>query len=1331
MSEPQPPPPAAPPPAPRPPPKEKRRPRLVLRSLWHTHFSLVLTLGLLAAAIAWLLLTTSGMNTAIDLANRFAPVRIETRGAFGAVLGEFGFDELRITAGDTVVSASGVRARLHKIGWPARLDFHHLNADSLRVAVTTDPTTPPPDDIGIPLQVTSEQVRLGKLEIAVNDGSFSLQSIDGRASAGPAGYRIDDARLALGAHTATATGELGALRPFPMTLRGRVAAQVQDKTVDASVRATGSLVELTVAGELSGAASGSFEAVVASFDEPEVRSLDLDLAGIDPRFWHPAAPRAELTVKAQLAPNAAMDRVSGQLTVTNRAPGPIDADRIPARGATARVTVDATQLRFERIVAQLPRGSADGEFSVALGDGSWQARANLAGVDPAQIHGALQPMHVDGRIQARAAAGTISVSAALEHGAPPAAALTFEGRFTPRQATIDSARLALGDGHASASGSVELGGTQRVDLKGTLDRFEPGRLVKGIDARLNGAVTVDGQLKPQPLGRLRFELADSRAWGRPLAGRGRVDVDASHRLDVDIDLAVRKARLMAKGGLGAPDRSLDLALDVPSLADLLPPQSKAKVGGSVSLTGSARGDWTAPQFSLALNGKALRWADHALAGIDAKASYAGGADGAVQVLAGASGYRNAAQPRAAVESASLAVEGILSNHAIRLQTTASRAHAALVLADGGWRDDAWRGRIREATIGPPLELRLLAPTALVAGPHGVEFGPAEIAVQHVRFDDIRFRSDDAGIATQGRFSGLQPIRLAVPVEGALTPVLPATGERPPLTLRGDWNLRVAGETVDGHLLIERSNGDLYAGRGPESALGLVDARLEARVEANRLDSILRIESGRKGGIGGHLGAWLEHSQEAGWRLAQARPWRISGAFDLPTLDWINALLSDHLRANVRLGGTLAGSVLVEGTPAEPAATGRMTGTDLRMAWVEQGVRLENGTLLAELQDDLIVLKELRFSGPPRVRPDDRRAAAAMKTERDGSVSATGQLRLRDLNGVIQVAASHLPMLQQPDRWVIASGGANIEISAAHVQVNGAFAADAGFVGLARSELPSLSSDVVVVRAGDDAEARARRVTLGFDLGIDLGPAFYLRGLGLSTRVEGALRLRSSGRGSVSAVGSIATVDGIYEGFGQRLAISRGRLNFQGAPENPGLDILALRQGLPVEVGLSITRTAADPLVRLHSDPPMADVEALSWLVLGRPPEQGGADNIALLQAAAGLLGGGEGYPARVARALGVDEISIRSGSFGIASLLPDRGVAGALRSEQASAATVAGEIVTIGKTINDALSVSYQEAIGETTRILQFNYRISDRVSAVARAGTTNALDFVYTIAFD
>jgi translocation and assembly module TamB len=103
----------------------------------------------------------------------------------------------------------------------------------------------------------------------------------------------------------------------------------------------------------------------------------------------------------------------------------------------------------------------------------------------------------------------------------------------------------------------------------------------------------------------------------------------------------------------------------------------------------------------------------------------------------------------------------------------------------------------------------------------------------------------------------------------------------------------------------------------------------------------------------------------------------------------------------------------------------------------------------------------------------------------------------------------------------------------------------------------------------------------------------------------------------------------------------------------------------------------------------------------------------------------------VAKAIGIDEISIRSGNFGIASLLPARGVAGALKSEDASSATVAGEIITIGKNINEALTLSYQQAISDATRFLQLNYRLSQRLSVVARGGTDYAIDLVYTFAFD
>jgi len=1328
---------ATPPPAPAasPAPAPRNR-RLLRRSLLALAVSLVLVIGALLAVVGWLVGTTAGLQTLVGLAARFAPVQIEATGAFGALSREFGFAELRVAVDGTRIEAKDLRVQLRDWDWqPLRLDLEHLRAARLQVDLAPAPKPAEPSlpltNIGVPIALSINELALDELVLGLGAAPQTLSALQARIAMGPSGYKIEQGQFAYGAQQVELAADLGGMRPFPLQAEAAIRAQVQDQRVQLSIKATGSLVDLAVDGRVSGAGSaGTVSARIGSFDTPAVKSLALDIAGIDPRVWAPAAPRADLAVKAQLSPNEAMDEVSGEIQIDNRAPGTIDAERIPLKAARASISASASELKLDRLVAELIQGSARGQVRLQYGNGfGWQTSVKLADVDPARIHSKLQPLRIDGSVEARQSGDTILVRADLSNRGAPSATLNADLKIDPREATINQARLGLGAGFVAASGVVGLTGSQALRLTGEVQRFEPGLLVKDIDARLTGSFTAEGALQPQPNGGVRFELTDSRAWGRPLIASGRVALDAAQRLDLDVEVGVRSARLQAKGGLGAAGRSLALTLDVPALDELLPSDPKAPIKGSLKLNATASGAWTAPAVDARLVAGDLRYGDHKLKRTQIDGGYGGGSDGTLKLLATLAEYAFLPQPNAAVRAVTLNVDGRLSDHGIRLQGESEKGHTAMLAAQGGWRQNAWRGLLRELTASAPVDLRLLAPANLTVGGKS-EFGPAQFTARDIRFDAIRVTADAGQWATSGNFSGLQPTTLVPPPEGVRAPVIAPTGERTPLTLRGQWDLR-AGRQMDGNVVIERTGGDLYAGRGAESALKLNDLRIAAEVKANALTALARIEA-EKGGLGAQMDATVERSAEAGWRLAPDKPWLILGAFNLPNMDWVNALLSDNMRANVRLGGNLASTVRIEGTPAEPRATGRLTGDDLRMAWVDQGMRLENGRLRAHLQDDLIVVDEVHFSGPPRVRPADKRASSAIDFGKDGSVNASGQVRLRDFSGWIQIAADRLPLLQRPDRFVVASGGANIDLSATHVQLNAAVAASAGFIDFGLAELPSLSSDVVVVRAAEPPAPREQRVTFGFDLGIDLGSAFYVRGKGLDTRVEGALRLRSAGRGAISAVGSIATVDGIYEGFGQKLKIARGRLNFQGAPENPGLDILAIRQGLPVEVGVTITRTASSPLVRLYSDPPMADPEALSWLVLGRSSGQAGGDNLALAQAAAGLLGGsGEGYSTRVARSIGIDELSIRSGEIGAASLLPNRSVAGSLNANEASTTTVAGQIVTIGKRLNDALSLSYEQAIAGTTSIVQLNYQLSQRVALVGRTGTSSGLDLVYTLTFD
>jgi len=147
---------------------------------------------------------------------------------------------------------------------------------------------------------------------------------------------------------------------------------------------------------------------------------------------------------------------------------------------------------------------------------------------------------------------------------------------------------------------------------------------------------------------------------------------------------------------------------------------------------------------------------------------------------------------------------------------------------------------------------------------------------------------------------------------------------------------------------------------------------------------------------------------------------------------------------------------------------------------------------------------------------------------------------------------------------------------------------------------------------------------------------------------------------------------------------------------------------------------------------MPDVEKLNWLVLGRPPGAAGdgGQERALLSAAASALFAGQVDSAStsVMRSLGIDEISLRPGQDS-SSILPREVVAGTLRSTTGT--TAASDFVAIGKRLNDDLYLTFEQAISGAASYVALNYQLSRRVSLIARAGTTTALDLVYSIAFD
>jgi translocation and assembly module TamB len=1292
-----------------------------------------------AAAVAWLVGTSNGLGAIVRLVNALTPVRLAAEKPQGSLRGGFAFARLRVTVATTEVDLHDVAARIAAFGArPWRIDFEALSASRVAVRVRPPPVPRPEPlrSIASPIAASVARLQIGEfaLRVGADDAApaIAAREIDGAIALDADGYRIERGAFVFGRSdaplAATLRGSVGGSRPFALSARGTLVSRWQDKPVQASLAAEGSLERFEVTASVAGGgAGGMLAATVASFASPALQSLRVDISGIDPRLWAADAPQADLRLQADLQPIEGNPfGLAGSATVLNSAPGPIDANRIPARSAAGRVHWRGNELRVDEAEVHLVRGTARGDFALQFGTApAWQTEARFGAVDPAAIHSKLRPLRVGGHVSARRAADTSHVVAELRHRGDSAASLAVDLRATRHSVQLNRALLTVGGGRLEAGGEIGLTGVRRVHLQGTAVALDAGQLVEGFAARISGEFALEGQLQPQPSGRLDLRLTDSVAFGRPLAGRAAASLSPAQELAVDLDLAVRSARLRAAGGLGAPGRSLQVELEAPALAELALP-----LHGAATARATLRGDWRAPAVDARVHATKLRLGSHAIEDVRLLLDYGGGSDGALTLRAELAGHRFAGHAPLSVRTATLAVDGRVREHAIALDAVYDDTRTARFAAHGGWSEGRWRGRLTEASTAAPFALKLLEPSAVETDGKTLRLGPARLEAFGAVLADLRFDADGGQIATRGRFDEFRPGDL---VARRIVNVLPR-GPRVPLTLRGAWRLRL-GATADGELEVERAGGDLYAGGGADAAMGLAELRLRATLRANALAAEAHMHGTRLGRLRATLAARVERDAEAGWRLAQSQPWSVEADADSPSIAWLNSLATDRVRANVRVGGAAALRLKIEGTPASPIAHGAISGSDLRLAWIEQGVRLENGQLSARIEGDSIVLDELRFSGPPRVRPSDHRVAQIMARMEPGFVAASGRLKIPELTGVVQVQAQRVPLLQRPDRWVVATGGANIEFSPRRVQFNGAVAADAGFVDLSRPDLPGLSSDVIVIESADAPREREPRVAFGFDLGLDAGAAFYVRGAGLDTRVGGAVRLRSEGKGIVRATGALTAEDGTYEGYGQKLRIARGRVNFQGPPENPGLDILALRTGLPPEageIGISITRTAANPLIRLYSDPPLPDYQALSWLVLGRPAEQG-ADNVALARAAIGLLaGGGEGLPTTLARQLGIDEISLRVGAVGGgASLLPRSGVAGSLRGDAVGGGTAYGEIITIGKRLNEALTVSYEQALTGAAGVVLVSYQLTRRLSLIGRAGTENALDLVYSIAFD
>ncbi len=941
----------------------------------------------------------------------------------------------------------------------------------------------------------------------------------------------------------------------------------------------------------------------------------------------------------------------------------VDGGSRAAIHASGRVTIGAEQpaLDLEATWSEL-HWPLHGEPQIASDSGSLELRGTL-------------------RDYAVAFAGDL----ALAHGAEGKVSASGTGdaeMLTLERLDVEALRGRLA-GRMNARWAPNLSGA--IELTGT--DLDPGVLLHEWPGRVGGRVRADAAIDGENLTVALHELAvDGRLRDRPIAlsGRGAYAADAL-RIDA-FTLRSGSTDVSARGTVGTEQVAVEWRIESPDLSAVWP-----ELAGRLSARGEVRGPRDRPRVGVEARAEALRFMDFGVDDVEltTDVDIAGKAHSSLALA-----VSSAQMPGAAIRQLQLTGEGNAARHALALTTTTSVGTAELALtgkvADPWTRGFAWSFELDTATVAYPK----LAPWSLREPVTGQvtnteaelhqacwQSGSAELCVEGTR----------GATSTQAQFA-LSQLRFDY-VAALLAKPVRLEGD---LSLEGRFaqagngapQLDVSLRTSPGRL-VSGDDGEIADGSDADEPYALVFGPADGRVTMNddRFEGSLRVPFAERG----ELEASARVGAGAGAPFAQRA---LDGqlTIDVASLDFVSELVTQV--QNIQ--GAVTGDLRVAGTVGKPHVAGSLA--------LEGGGASLPGTNV-ELED---VGLELAGDG------ESGFTIRAQARSGGGTLSAEGRVTLSEAGpeGRIAVAGDAFEVVDTVDAQVVVSPDLDLVLTRDGTELTGA-------VTVPRATLTprdtgesavAVSGDQVIVASGDEADQPAARPFTA-NVRLALGDEVRLDGYGLTGRLVGAIAITEKSGEPTAASGELRVEEGIYEAYGQKLEIERGRVVFAGGPiTEPGLDIEAVRR--PTEdivVGARVRGVLSAPELSLFSEPPMAQQEQLSYLVLGRPLDDASASESSAMSRAALALGlrGGNFVSERINENLGLDTFGIETDS-----------------GEAASEAAF-----VIGKYLTPSLYVSYGIGLLDPVKTVKLRYAISKRWRLVTESSSeASGGDVIYNI---
>lgn len=872
---------------------------------------------------------------------------------------------------------------------------------------------------------------------------------------------------------------------------------------------------------------------------------------------------------------------------------------------------------------------------------------------------------------------TLSMRTAVKGQDIPPATITLDAKGNEQQINLDKLSIAALEGKTELKALVDW--QQAISWRGelTLDGIDTAKTIPDWPSKLNGLVKTRGSLYG---GSWQMEIPELKLTGN--VKQNKVNVNGSLKGNSYLQWTIPGLHLElgrnsadVKGELGVKDLNLDATIDAPSLDNALP-----GLGGTAKGLVKVRGTVEAPQLLADITARGLRWQELSVAQVRVEGDVK-----SAEQIAGNLNVRveRIVQPDVNIGLVTLNAKGSEKQHELQLRIQGEPVSGQLSLAGSFDRkEQRWKGELSntrfQTPVGPWALNRAIAldyrnqeqkisigphcwnnPNAELCVPQTIDAGAEGRAVVNLNRFDLAMLKPFMPDTTQasGVFTGKADVSWDTTKEGLPQGQITLSGHNVKVTQSvNDAPLPVAFETLN-------LTADLHDNR---AELGWL-----IRLTNNgQFDGKVQVTDpqGRRN-LGGNVNI-------RNFNLAMVNPIFSRGEKAAGTIN-----------ANLRLGGDVQ----------SPQLLGQLQ---------LSGLDIDGNFMPFDMQPSQLAVN---FTGT-------RSTLAGVVRTQQGEINLSGDADWSQIdNWRARVAAkgSRVRITVPPMVRLDVSPDVEFEATPSLFTLNGNV--DVPWARIVVHDLPEsavgVSSDMVMLNNDLQPEKpQTAGIPINSNLNIHVGNNVRLDAFGLKARLTGDLKVVQDKQG-LGLNGQINIPSGRFHAYGQDLIVRKGELLFSGPPDQPLLNIEAIRNPDATEddviAGVRVTGTADEPKAEIFSDPAMSQQMALSYLLRGQGLDSEQSDSAAMTSM---LIGLGVAQSGQVVGKIGE--------TFGVSNLALDTQGVG-----DSSQVVVSGYVLP-------GLQVKYGVGIFDSLATLTLRYRLMPKLYLEAVSGVDQALDLLYQFEF-